>query len=58
MCIGVDFAIDVIAEIVKIIFSLKNVRRGPGDSGRLVKTTKIFNLAEVCLLVRRSVENL
>jgi hypothetical protein len=47
LCIGVDFAIDVIAEILKIVLTLKNVRRGPGDSGRLVKTTKIFNLVEV-----------
>ncbi|RXW15244.1 hypothetical protein EST38_g10604 [Candolleomyces aberdarensis] len=46
LCIGVDFAIDVIAEILKIILPLKGLRRGPGDSGRLVKTTKIFNLVE------------
>jgi hypothetical protein len=50
LCIGVDFAINVILDIVKIVFSLKNVRRGPGDSGRLVKVAKIFNLVEVCCL--------
>ncbi|RXW15403.1 hypothetical protein EST38_g10449 [Candolleomyces aberdarensis] len=58
LCIGVDFAIDVIAEILKIILPLKGLRRGPGDSGRLVKTTKIFNLVERWLLILWSVDKL
>lgn len=47
LCIGVDFAINVILDLVKVVFSLKNVRRGPGGSGHLVKVTKTFNLVEV-----------
>ncbi|KAF8628091.1 hypothetical protein AX15_004094 [Amanita polypyramis BW_CC] len=47
LCIGVSFAIQVISEILRIVYNLKNVQRAPGDAGRLVGTTKIFNLVEV-----------
>lgn len=47
LCIGVSFAIQVITDIVKVVYSLKNVKRAPGDAGRLVGTTKMFNEVEV-----------
>lgn len=53
LCIGVDFAINVIAELVKIVFSLKNFRRGPGDSGKLVLITKTFNAVETNQYVKK-----
>ncbi|KAF5338872.1 hypothetical protein D9611_008746 [Ephemerocybe angulata] len=53
LCIGVDFAINVILDIIKVVFSLKNIRRGKGDSGRLVKVTKIFNLVETNQYVKQ-----
>lgn len=32
-----------IVEIVRVIFSLKNIRRAPGNAGRLQKITSIKN---------------
>ena len=32
-----------IVEMVRVIFSLKNIRRAPGDAGRLKKITTIKN---------------
>jgi len=46
LCIGVDFAVQVIAETLKIVYGLNNVTRAPGESGKLATTTKIFNLVE------------
>ncbi|KAK7458169.1 hypothetical protein VKT23_010077 [Stygiomarasmius scandens] len=41
-CIGQAFAQYTIAEIVKVVFGLKNIRRAPGDAGKLAGyTTKI-----------------
>jgi cytochrome P450 len=38
-CPGVSYAEHCIAEIVKVVFGLKNMRRAPGDAGRLVGFT-------------------
>ncbi|KAJ6512310.1 heme peroxidase [Mycena vulgaris] len=40
-CPGLTYAVETITEIVKVVFSLKNVRRAPGIAGRLsgFKTT-------------------
>ncbi|KAH7885086.1 heme peroxidase [Phlebopus sp. FC_14] len=45
-CIGVAFAVRVIADTLKVVYSLKNVRRGPGDSGHMHKITKVINEVE------------
>jgi linoleate 10R-lipoxygenase len=47
LCIGVDFAVKVITDTLKIVYSLKNVRRAAGDAGRLTGTTKKSNDVEV-----------
>ncbi|KDQ11181.1 hypothetical protein BOTBODRAFT_114735 [Botryobasidium botryosum FD-172 SS1] len=46
LCIGVDFAVQVILEILKIVYTLEDLKPAPGDAGRLVGTTKIFNDVE------------
>ncbi|KAH7928581.1 heme peroxidase [Leucogyrophana mollusca] len=52
LCIGVSFAVQVITDTLKIIYSLKNVKRAPGDRGRLAGTTKIFNQVETNVYVK------
>jgi linoleate 10R-lipoxygenase len=42
-CPGAAMALITIAEIVKVVFGLKNLRRVPGDAGRLKKITTIKN---------------
>ena len=49
-CIGVNFAVRVITDILKIAYTMKNVQRAPGDSGRMHKITKVINEVEVSLL--------
>jgi cytochrome P450 len=46
-CIAVSYSVQSIAEIVKVIFGLKNLRRAAGDAGRLVGFTEIENETEV-----------
>jgi hypothetical protein len=36
-------AVITIAEIVRVVFGLKNLRRAPGDAGKLKKITEIKN---------------
>ncbi|KAJ7160327.1 heme peroxidase [Mycena filopes] len=45
-CPGVTYAEQTIAEIVKVVFKLKNVRRAEGDSGRLAGFKQIVNETE------------
>ncbi|KAJ7160328.1 heme peroxidase [Mycena filopes] len=45
-CLGVTYAQHTIAEILKVIFKLKNVRRAQGDPGRLAGFTQIINETE------------
>jgi len=45
-CPGVTYAEQTIAEIVKVVFRLKNVRRAAGDSGKLAGFKTIINETE------------
>lgn len=42
-CPGVAYAEQTIAEILKVIFRLKNVRRATGDAGKLAGFTTVVN---------------
>ena len=42
-CPGVTYAEQTIAEIVKVVFSLKNVQRAPGNDGKLAGFTTLMN---------------
>ncbi|KAF9258714.1 heme peroxidase [Marasmius fiardii PR-910] len=42
-CLGIAFAEQTITEIVRVVFSLKNVRRAPGNDGKLVGFTELQN---------------
>ena len=42
-----------IVEIVKAVFQLKNLRRAPGDAGRLKRYTEIINETETDFYVQR-----
>ncbi|KAJ7340010.1 heme peroxidase, partial [Mycena albidolilacea] len=45
-CPGVTYAEQTIAEIVKVVFGLKNVRRAPGNDGHLAGFKTIINETE------------
>ena len=45
-CIGAEYAVQTIAEILRVVFKLQNVRRAPGDAGRLCGFTEIVNETE------------
>jgi linoleate 10R-lipoxygenase len=45
-CIGLTFVEQTITEIIKVIFRLKNVRRAPGNAGRLAEFKTIINETE------------
>ncbi|KAF9257706.1 heme peroxidase [Marasmius fiardii PR-910] len=42
-CLGIAFAEQTITEIIRVVFSLKNVRRAPGNDGKLIGFTEIQN---------------
>ena len=42
-CPGYEMSLVTIVEMVRVVFSLKNIRRAPGDAGRLQKITTIKN---------------
>ncbi|KAL0061354.1 hypothetical protein AAF712_011812 [Marasmius tenuissimus] len=42
-CPGVTYAEQTIAEIVKVVFSLKNVQRAPGNNGKLAGYSTLMN---------------
>ncbi|KAJ7103706.1 heme peroxidase [Mycena crocata] len=46
VCAGVTYVVQVIADILKIVFKLKNVRRAPGNAGKLAKIKLMINEAE------------
>ncbi|KAJ7058676.1 heme peroxidase [Mycena amicta] len=46
VCQGQPFAEQTIAEIMKVVFRLKNVRRAPGDMGRLAGFKNVVNETE------------
>ncbi|KAJ6585690.1 heme peroxidase [Mycena capillaripes] len=45
-CPGVTYAEQTIAETLKVVFKLKNVRRAPGDSGKLAGFKSVVNETE------------
>ncbi|KAF8516240.1 heme peroxidase [Gautieria morchelliformis] len=50
-CPGVAYAEQTIAEILKVVFGLKNVRRAPGKAGQLVGYTTVINETETNVYV-------
>ncbi|KAJ7028392.1 hypothetical protein C8F04DRAFT_1398916 [Mycena alexandri] len=50
-CPGVTYAEQTIAEIVKVVFKLKNVRRAEGDSGKLAGFKQIINETETNVFI-------
>ena len=45
-CIGTEYSVQTITEILRVVFKLQNVRRAPGDAGRLTGFTEIVNETE------------
>ncbi|KAF9466792.1 heme peroxidase [Collybia nuda] len=52
-CPGTAFASEAITEIVKSIFKLKNLRRAPGNAGKLQGFTEIINQTETDYYIQR-----
>jgi len=53
-CPGTAYAQLTIIEIVKAVFKLKNVRRAPGNAGKLHRFTEIINETETDFYVQRN----
>jgi hypothetical protein len=53
-CPGTTYAQLTIAEIVKSVFKLKNVRRAPGNAGKLHRITEIINETETDFYIQRN----
>ncbi|KAF9039702.1 heme peroxidase [Hymenopellis radicata] len=54
-CPGVTYAEQTIAEILKVVFKLKNVRRAAGDAGRLAGFKTVINETETKFGIAREV---
>ncbi|KAL0959663.1 hypothetical protein HGRIS_011365 [Hohenbuehelia grisea] len=52
-CPGTTYAQQTIAEIVRVIFTLKNLRRAPGDMGKLQGFTEVIHDTETNFYVNR-----
>ncbi|KAF5372301.1 hypothetical protein D9615_009236 [Tricholomella constricta] len=53
-CPGTTYSQQTITEIVKAVFSLKNVRRAPGDAGKLQGFSEIIHETETDFFVQRN----
>ncbi|KAF8957351.1 heme peroxidase [Flammula alnicola] len=53
-CIGTAFTYLTIAEIVKVVFKLKNVRRAEGDTGTLKRFSELVNDTDTDFFVQRN----
>lgn len=53
-CPGTTYAQVTITEIVKAVFSLKNVRRAPGEAGKLKGFTEIIRETETDFYIQRN----
>lgn len=53
-CPGTAYSYQTIAEIVKVVFSLKNLRRAPGDAGKLQRFTENIYETETDFFVQRN----
>ena len=51
-CIGAEYAEQTIAEMLRVVFKLQNVRRAPGDAGRLSGFTEIVNETETNVFIK------
>ncbi|KAG6916400.1 hypothetical protein DXG01_006979 [Tephrocybe rancida] len=54
VCAGVPFTVITVAEILKIVFALKNVRRAPGNAGILRGYTEIRRETETDIFIQRN----
>ena len=52
ICTGAEYAEQTIAEILRVVFKLQNVRRAPGDAGRLSGFTEIVNETEINVFIK------
>jgi len=53
-CPGTNYAVETIIEVVRAVFKLKNIRRAPGDAGKLHGFTEIINETETDFFVQRN----
>ena len=53
-CPGEAYSQKIIVEIAKVVFSLKNVRRAPGDAGELHRFSEIIHETEVDFFLQRN----
>ncbi|KAG6916402.1 hypothetical protein DXG01_006982 [Tephrocybe rancida] len=54
VCAGVPFTVITVAEILKIVFALKNVHRAPGSAGILRGYTEIRRETETDIFIQRN----
>ncbi|KAG6835869.1 hypothetical protein H0H93_013782, partial [Arthromyces matolae] len=54
VCPGTNYSQLTILEILKSVFSLKNVRRAPGDAGKLQGFSEIIHETETDLYIQRN----
>ncbi|KAG6815996.1 hypothetical protein H0H87_009602, partial [Tephrocybe sp. NHM501043] len=54
VCAGVPFTVLTVVEILKIVFTLKNVRRAPGNAGILQGYTEIRRETETDIFIQRN----
>jgi linoleate 10R-lipoxygenase len=52
ICTGVEYAQQTIAEILRVVFKLQNVRRASGDAGRLSGFTEIVDETEINVFIK------
>ncbi|RDB14949.1 Psi-producing oxygenase A [Hypsizygus marmoreus] len=53
-CPGTAYAQQTIVEVLRVVFRLKNIRRAPGDAGRLNRFTEIVQETETDFYVQRN----
>ncbi|TFK61373.1 heme peroxidase [Pluteus cervinus] len=51
-CVGADSSVQTIAEILKVLFKLKNLRRAPGNAGKLAKFKEVIDETETVRYIR------
>jgi len=51
-CIGTEYAEQTIAEILRVVFKLQNVRRASGDAGRLSGFTEVVTETEINVFIK------
>ena len=51
-CAGVEYSVQTIAEILRVVFKLQNVRRAAGDAGKLSGFTEVVNETETNVFIK------